>query len=48
MKRTLGVFGLLVVLTLLSSATHAQDTTWTGWISDSHCGAKGMNARHKD
>ena len=48
MKRTVGVFGLLVVLlAALSSATHAQDTTWTGWISDSQCGAKGMNARHK-
>lgn len=25
-----------------------RTAVWTGWISDSHCGAKGMSAAHKD
>jgi len=25
-----------------------KSMTWTGWISDSHCAAKGMAAVHKD
>ena len=28
--------------------TLGADSTMTGWISDSHCGAKGMNAKHTD
>jgi hypothetical protein len=50
MKRAIGMFGLLAVLfATLSLATVAdtQTMTWTGWISDSHCGAKGMSADHK-
>ena len=31
----------------LAQATPAS-FVWTGWISDSHCGVKGMNAAHKD
>jgi len=26
----------------------AEKGTWTGWISDAHCGAKGNNAGHAD
>jgi hypothetical protein len=51
MKRALSMFGLLAALiaTLsLGSATLAKDMTYTGWISDSMCGAKGANAAHKD
>jgi hypothetical protein len=50
MKRAIGTFGLLAVLfATLSLATIADNKTmtWTGWISDSHCGAKGMSAGHK-
>src|SRR5271168_5407383 len=50
MKRAIRTFGLLAVLfATLSLATIADNktTTWTGWISDSHCGAKGMSAGHK-
>ncbi|MBI2821753.1 MAG: hypothetical protein HYX74_05965 [Acidobacteria bacterium] len=25
-----------------------QKGSWTGWISDDHCGAKGTNAKHAD
>jgi len=32
--------------TLLAAAlTMASDGSWTGWISDSQCGAKGANAQ---
>ena len=51
MRRTLSAFVLLsMLLATLSLVASAQDqaTTWTGWISDSSCKAKGMNAKHKD
>ncbi len=51
MKKLLSTFALAaVVLATLSLAIHAKEgktTTWTGWISDSSCGAKGMSADHK-
>jgi hypothetical protein len=50
MKKAIGMFGLLAVLfATLSLATIADNktATWTGWISDDHCGAKGMSADHK-
>jgi hypothetical protein len=50
MKKAVSAFGLLTVLVaILSFSSFADDKamTWTGWISDSHCGAKGMSADHK-
>jgi hypothetical protein len=53
MKKAISMFGLLALLfTAISiasvSSTKADDAkTWTGWISDAHCGAKGMSAEHK-
>ena len=51
MKKLLSTFALAaVVLATLSLAIHAKEgktTTWTGWVSDSSCGAKGMSADHK-
>jgi len=49
MKRAIRVFGLLAVLVAtISLGSYAGDkASWTGWISDSHCGAKGMSADHK-
>ena len=50
MKRAISMFGLLAVLALafgVSVNAAAKTTTLTGWISDSHCGAKGMSADHK-
>lgn len=32
----------------LMSHPQVVSAVWTGWISDSHCGAKGMTAAHKD
>jgi hypothetical protein len=53
MKRAICTFGLLALLFAAAglSVTHstraADAKTWTGWISDSHCGAMGMSADHK-
>jgi len=50
MRKAISMFGLLAVLFAtigLSSRADEKSMTWTGWISDSHCGAKGMNAAHK-
>ena len=56
MKRALNLLGLFVLLIatlgLASSAlaqakTMAKASTYTGWISDSKCGAKGATADHK-
>jgi hypothetical protein len=44
-KKVLLVIGLyLFSMTLLASA---KDMSWSGWISDSKCGAKGANAAHE-
>jgi hypothetical protein len=32
----------------VSAMTMAADGSWTGWISDSKCGAKGANAKAAD
>ena len=37
---------LLLVLIFSVTAYAADKGTWTGYISDSHCGAKGNNAEH--
>lgn len=52
MKKLLSAFFLTsMMVATLGLAVRAQDQnaskTWTGWISDSNCGAKGTNADHK-
>lgn len=50
MKRAISTVGMLAALAFalsLSTFGAAKTMTWTGWISDSHCGAKGMSADHK-
>jgi hypothetical protein len=41
MKRIAGLLSAAVLFAAVSMAA-----TWTGWISDEHCGAKGANAEH--
>ena len=51
MKKVLSAFALLAMLlgTLtLSASAKEKDKTWTGWISDSSCAAKGTSADHRD
>lgn len=50
MKRIMGTLGLVAFLAAaiaFSTAADNKPMTWSGWISDSHCGAKGMSADHK-
>src|SRR5436309_15022878 len=42
MKRT-----VLIVALMFLAASALQAASWTGWITDEHCGAKGNNAEHK-
>ncbi len=39
-------FALLVVASLSLASDKAKEGSWTGWITDTHCGAKGDNAAH--
>lgn len=51
MKRAfsfMGVAGVLVLALGIAAASKTKSSTWTGWISDSGCGAKGLSASHKD
>ena len=36
----------LVAVLALPLAAAPTKGSWTGWITDSHCGAKGANAKH--
>lgn len=45
MKRAF-VWTVAVALVLLPAASAMADS-WTGWITDSHCGAKGARAGHE-
>ena len=50
-KRIAGIL-LLAVTLLLPAAIIAHDDhggggSWTGWVTDENCGAKGANAEHK-
>ena len=45
MKRTLPITVAFVTAFIL--ATTLQAASWTGWISDENCGAKGAKADHK-
>jgi hypothetical protein len=53
MKKAISTLGLLALLfaaigfSTMHTTRAADAQTWTGWISDSHCGAKGMSADHK-
>lgn len=41
------VMAVVLVVGIAVVASQAKADTWTGWISDSGCGAKGANAEHK-
>lgn len=47
MSRGWTIAAVALALVLLP-ATVATADSWTGWISDDHCGAKGAKAGHED
>jgi hypothetical protein len=49
MKKTIVMLFTLLTLTVASLAGAAgAKGTWTGWVTDEHCGAKGASADHKE
>ena len=48
-KRLLVCFvALLFVVGLSLASEKGKQGSWTGWVTDTHCGAKGDNAKHVD
>ena len=47
MKKSAIFVTLTVLALLLVPALQAATATWTGWITDAACAAKGNNAEHK-
>jgi hypothetical protein len=47
-KTTVLLLTLLAVAALALPASAGTKGSWTGWITDTSCGAKGANADHKD
>jgi len=54
MRKAASVLAVMALVCAMVSVVSAgvvpadeKTMTWTGWISDSHCGAKGMAADHK-
>lgn len=46
--KKLAILAGLLVLALAALPLYAQMGSWTGWITDDHCGAKGAKAGHKE
>lgn len=50
-KRMAGILLLAVSLlapaSLLAGDPGGEGSSWTGWVTDENCGAKGANAEHK-
>lgn len=42
----LSAFTVVAVLVLALPVLAGGSQSWTGWITDDHCGAKGANAKH--
>lgn len=45
---TLAAVAVVLFVFNLYAADQQQSQSWTGWISDSSCAAKGTSAAHKD
>jgi hypothetical protein len=39
---------LLIAAGLSLAAGKEKQGSWTGWVTDTHCGAKGQNAKHAE
>lgn len=39
---------VVVLLVAVGGSLAGDKDSWTGWITDSHCGAKGDTAKHAD
>ena len=48
MKKLVSRMLILAVVLGLASFAIADEGTWTGWVSETHCAAAGAKASHKD
>jgi hypothetical protein len=51
MGKRLLVFVMVLVFAAsltLAGDKEKKDGSWVGWVTDTHCGAKGANAKHAD
>src|SRR4029077_13662876 len=46
-KMTIALFTVFALTVAALAAAAATKGTWTGWVTDEHCGAKGASADHK-
>lgn len=47
MKKMIVSFALLALTVAALAGAAGAKGTWTGWVTDEHCGAKGASADHK-
>ncbi|HET9212642.1 MAG TPA: DUF5818 domain-containing protein [Thermoanaerobaculia bacterium] len=47
MKKTIVLFAMLALTVAALAGAAGTKGTWTGWVTDEHCGAKGASADHK-
>ncbi|HSU80835.1 MAG TPA: hypothetical protein VLR69_00385 [Thermoanaerobaculia bacterium] len=47
MKKMIVLFALLALTVAALAGAAATKGSWTGWVTDEHCGAKGASADHK-
>jgi hypothetical protein len=47
MKKMIVLFALLTLTVAALAGAAGTKGTWTGWVTDEHCGAKGASADHK-
>jgi hypothetical protein len=47
MKKMIVLFALLALTVAALAGATATKGSWTGWVTDEHCGAKGASADHK-
>ena len=45
-KRLLFFAVALILAAAFTASADKKDGAWTGWITDSHCGAQGANEKH--
>ena len=46
-KTTIVLFTVLALAVAALAGAAGTKGTWTGWVTDEHCGAKGASADHK-
>jgi len=47
MKKMIVLFALLALTVAALAGAAGTKGSWTGWVTDEHCGAKGASADHK-